>query len=221
MTPELEAELNRIGWQAAKHHPAAIWWRSKLTTNSGLVAVSPQLAKADLARHLDLCKNVAAVISDLVMLSEDARTTINLVSTPVDDRNGGWPDHVGATRLSLEGIVDGLAEWKSLLEHEAEKAGVGRQRNQPAYRIAEALSEIYFCGLGRMPTIGNRADGAGPSGLFGSAAGGIFTILGVQIQDVVPPCKAAISKLTPDRIKTLKGADPRNSGIFPSSRGVQ
>jgi hypothetical protein len=128
-----------------------------------------------------------------------------LNSTPVDERDGGWPDHTSNAACALETLVPGLIYWTELLEHEAQKARRGGRHNEPAYRIAAALAEIYVIGLGEKPTIGNLADGTGPSGLYGKVTRTVLAQLGLGDIDVVRPCRAAIKDLTEDRMRMLFG----------------
>lgn len=213
MTPELLVELNKIGWKRASAHPfRKMKFERVLRKDAGMVAPSPQNAKAALARHLALCKELLEVVERLRALSEDAATTINLGSTPVDDRNGGWPDHIAMAVTTLERLVPGLNSWAEFLEHEAGKSRRGGRKNEPAYLIAETLAEIYVIGLRKKPTIGKLVDGTGPSGSFGKVTAAVFAILKVEKSDVIRPCKAAIEGLSESRMNRL--LQDRDVSIF-------
>lgn len=209
MTPELEAELNKIGW--ARVDP---WQRARLSTsltaNGGLVASSPQAATAAASSHRNLCQSIVAAVEGLTKLSEEARTSINLDSTLPDELDGGWPDHVDAAVQALYAICPGLLRWTEYLNHEANKAKRGRPWNEPAFRVAAAMAEIYLIGRGKVPTIGRLADGGGPSGEYGKAMAKVCNLLEIKVADVVPHCQRAIADLTPDRIAEIRAAtNPR------------
>jgi hypothetical protein len=204
VTPEVEAELRKIGWTWASRDPRRKFlYEMVLQANAGMVAHSPQDAKEQLAQHRILCATVFAAIEGLRTIPKDAATSINLGSTPVDDRDGGWPDHIASAASALETLVHGLIDWTEFLEHEAQKARRGGRHNEPAYRIAAALAEIYVIGLGEKPAIGNLADGRGPSGPYGKVTKSVLAHLGFGDKDVVRPCRAAIRDLTEDRMRML------------------
>lgn len=204
MTPELEVELNKIGWKWASRNPwHKVWYELVLRKDGGLVASDPQEARAALARHRALCASVINVVEGLRALSDDAATSINLDCIPVDERDKPWPDHITRAASALEFLAPGLIGWADLLAHEAQKARRGGQVNEPAYRIAETIAEIYVVGLGEKPTIGRLEDGSGPSGLYGRVTAAIFSILEVRASDVFRPCRTAIDRLTEARMRQL------------------
>lgn len=209
MTPELEAELNKIGWARVDLWHRA-WLATSLKADGGLVASSPQAAEAARKKYLKLRRSIVATVEGLTALSEEARTSINLDSTPPDERDGGWPDHVDAVVQALHAICPGLVRWAEYLDHEADKAKRGRPWNEPAFRVASAMAEIYLIGRGKIPTVGRLADGGGPSGTFGKAVAKVCILLGIKVADVVPHCQRAIADLTPDRIAETRAAtNPR------------
>ncbi|WP_137110001.1 hypothetical protein [Rhodobacter sp. SY28-1] len=212
MTPEVEAELNKIGWARVVDPWQRAWFSTTLKVYGGLVAPSPKAAVAAAKRHRRLCVAILASVEGLTALSDDARGTINLESTPVDHRDEGWPDHVGVAIEALHAISPGLLRWEEFLKHEEERAKRGRPKNEPAYRIASALAEIHLIGKGKPPKVGRLEDGGGPSGIYGQTVANVCALLGIKVADVVPPCLEAVKGLTPERIAAIRIAvNPRST----------
>lgn len=217
MTPEVEAELKKIGWARVTNRQRALLAEA-LKLDGGLAAPGPRPGKAVASKHRRLCLSIVAAAEGLAALSDDMRTSINLVSTPVDERDGGWPDHVGVAVEALHAISPGLLYWADYL---AGKPKRGRPKNEPAFQVASALAMIHVIGTDKMPTIGNLADGSGPSGAYGKAVAKVFALLDIKVADVVPLCQKAINDLTPDRIAAFQIAtNPRSLSLF-ASRGVK
>ena len=147
MTPDLSAALEPLGWYKTPFK-ARFVWSLTLQPGAGQVAENPQAAKAALRQHSRLCRAVVQALADLRALTDDARGSINLSSTPVADRDSGLPDHVGHTIGALEALSPGLLVWDDWLTHEAGKARRGGRLNEPAYRVASVLAEVHTLGLG-------------------------------------------------------------------------
>lgn len=209
MTPELEAELNKIGWANARHHPSAIAWKLTLQPKAGLIASWPTEAAAAHERLLVLWNAIQTVRNEIDALTDDARRFINLTSTPPDERDGGWPDHLANAVTALQALDEGLISWGTGLRHAAEHARAHRPKNEPAYRVAGVLAEIYFVGLGRMPGNGNIDGTSKPSTPFGKVAKQVMGLLGIEIRGVYSVCAAAIAELSEAR-----QADLRNPKSF-------
>jgi hypothetical protein len=130
-------------------------------------------------------------------------TTEALERLKQGDRDiSAWPspsdDQIETARRQLWTVLAGLESTLAQIEREAGKAKRGRQKNEAAYRVAHAVAAIYMIGLGVYPSIGNRSDGSGPSGLFCNTTKAVCHELGIEVGDVVPVCRQVLSEKSDD-----------------------
>lgn len=232
MTHELEAILNRIGWATVKFVAPFLAGSlaARLTPNGGLFESHRPTARAGLERHQQLMTAMAKVLEELEALSPGKLRYANWASslaldTP-DARDVGVPDRVSQARAALEAIVPGILSLNESLAWEAElregNARRGRPPNRAAYRIAEALAEVYVIGMGKTPPLGRDSGSNEANGGFATTFVDVCKILGVRVKDPHDVCEAAKEKLTPERVTELlgwrTGRNLRRLSLFDVSR---
>jgi hypothetical protein len=219
MTPEIEAILNRIGWQKVlKLYPhLARSIEAKLTPTGGLFAAKATVASDQQKRIVEILSALESLVLRLESLPPDQRDCINMWSCPPGERDKGIPDRVGMITAGLTDLVPGLLITDEILVWESRAAGKGsRPRNENAYRVAEAVAEIYVVGTGRRPGYGSRSVYTDQDGTpFGRAVSEIFAALGIQA-DTKGPCEAARNAMTPERMNELRKLSwPPLPSLFP------
>ncbi|SOC10181.1 hypothetical protein SAMN05877809_10580 [Rhodobacter sp. JA431] len=203
MIPELEVALTPIGWERVKviapHEARRL--ALHLNTNGGLVAFDAHQARKSAKQIETLERDIASVLIRLQGLTDDARTTVNLVSTSPEERNGGWPDHVGAAISSLTVLSPGLECWRDQLKRlGAEEGGRGRPTNLAVRSIAFAVAEIFVIGTGRKPTFRGKSG----SDLFAKTVKAVIDALGLRhVETIDGACQWAVEQLDEGRMARL------------------
>ena len=206
MTPEIEAALSRIGWQTVKRLPIYLISRAEsvLSPTGGRFTAKTSSAKLEHDRLANLLGQLNATVAGLKQLSHKQIRSIDGGAATDDElQSAAPPSRIRAAVSALEGIVPGVEHLCALVNIEAGTPKKGAPRNEAAYRIAKVLAEIYVVGLGEKPTIGLRADGTGPSGLYGSVASDVFRLLSITVNDVRAPCREAIGLLDEGKMQML------------------
>lgn len=150
-------------------------------------------------RHHNLAAAVLNVLEILDELSPKEVESLDLHATDPDERDRGLVPAVSNVHDSLEKLIPGILADGEI--HQAELP-LGK-KNIAAYRIVDALAEIYVIGKGQRPTASRHAINGGPSGVFPRAADKVLRILGHQIADIYPLCKAAKQSMSDDRFEAL------------------
>lgn len=204
MRPELEAELDKIGWQKVKAaSPAYAQHLEKQLSDFG-ADLRPQLAKAEGRRLKRVRAAMVALHDEIGALSPESRSFIDVASCAPEVLDTGIPPLSGSLQLAIEAIAPGVLQLSEVLDAEARRVGKGRKKNAAAYRIADALAEIYVIGCGSVPTIGKHHDTNAATGVFGKVGGAVFRILGVAVAATsIEPFEAAIFGLTDERLAGL------------------
>lgn len=86
----------------------------------------------------------------------DLAQFVNVSACSPEERDTGMPDRIAEAKAALEALVDGLIEAQEILTWERGNAKSGRQTNKAAYRVAEAVAEVYVIGTGQKPTAGHH-----------------------------------------------------------------
>lgn len=214
MTPEVEAALLPLNWHLVKRqYPTkARWIGLQLKPNGGLLHPDAQAAKVALERHDEALRAMRTVLDHLNDMESEKINRIDLASCPIEDLHSSpgfdWSGRVDAARTALIQIIPGMLQEAELLRWEAGKAQQGGQKNQAAYRVAEAVAEIYVLGLKKRPTAGKLANGMGVSGLFGKVVASVFVALDIKAKALFGPCDAAKSAMTEARMLELLMPEP-------------
>jgi hypothetical protein len=173
---------------------------------------------------------MAKVLDELEALSPEklryANRSSSLALDTPEERAIEVPDRVSQARAALEAIVPGILSLNESMAWEADlqkgKAPRGRPPNRAAYRIAEALAEVYVIGLGRTPPLGRDSGSNEANGGFAKAFADVCKVLGVRVEDPHDVCEAAKEKLTPERVAELlgwrTGRNLRRLSLFDVSR---
>ena len=183
MTPELEVELNKIGWAWVKmvDPGRARRLESAISANGGLLFDGPPAAKVGLndtrllralldmaqqeLRSLDGCR-VEAIERSAALLAGDPETRQPLVHLATE---------------AIEALKPGLDALERQAQREAQEGLPHRPKNLTLHAIAQAVAEVFVIGTGIDPTAGSPADETdGVNGDFGRALDRIFRLLGFR-----------------------------------------
>ena len=221
MTPEVEAALVPLNWEQVKSvYPSRATWISlTLRPNGGLLHPDAQAAKVAQERHNKLLRAMKDVLQQFHAFSPEQIDRIDLGSCPPEDRDLGWAGRVEAARGALVGVFPGILQEAEFLRWEAGKARRGGRKNEAAYRIAEAVSEIFVLsfktrpGLGKPAPLRRESNTHRLTGVFGIVAEDVFSALGLEVKAPYKPCKAAIDSLTEQRMADLLKAEHFSRGL--------
>ena len=197
MTPELEGVLDKIGWARVKGvAPAhALRLQARLLDTRG--DDRRDRNKED-RRDLSRVMRAAAQLHEAIgHLHPESRDLIDLFS-------GGPDDPIASDKVlrSIEAIASGLAELSAMLDAEAPRRG--RRQNRAAFRVADALAEVFVIGLGRPPTFGTDPVSGRPTGDFGRACSDAFALLGCRLaESSTEPIRAAVARIDGDHLRRL------------------
>lgn len=205
MKREVEEALAPLDWAFVQSVDpwGAAWLGARFSIGANDVLADPQSAKASLLSVKGMSEALLVVLRGLDEMPPEQEARIDLGSSPVEERDKGWPKRVEAARSALWSIVPGLVDELRNLEHEAAKASRGGRKNHLAYSVASAVAEIYVIGIGEKPRMGRLESGAGTSGLFGRVTEDVFRALGLQVSGAYRPCAAAIKELDKNRVEEL------------------
>lgn len=203
MTPEVDAVLNRIGWEKVKAASPLIAAQLRAKLHSAATLGTTDTASRKMAEETTrIFKTTIELRNQLEALRPAVRQNIN-VATICKARamqmlnEGRWdiPDHVEETRSVLLTLLIGLEATLSRLEHEGGAPRKGNARNLRPHAVANACARIYVAGMGEMPVVSkDQSSDTGVSGLYGRTVAEIFRLLGIRSR-VFGPCQRAIADL--------------------------
>lgn len=201
MTGEQEKRLSEalapIGWERAEL--VAPWRAARLRATLTSAGGKLNGKRGALERHESLMAAVATTVEALGDLSDAERTALDLASTPHGLLDDGSLPAVDAAIRALDCLIPGLISLAETHRHEAPYG----KRNDAAYRVAEALAEIYVIGRGKRPGASRNSVDGGPSGHFPKVVAAVFEILGIEVRDIYPQCRAARDALSDERFAEL------------------
>jgi hypothetical protein len=205
MKPEVEEELNKIGWRMVERlYPfVALSVRSAMSQTGGNLAKNGKAARTESRRIRTLVEHTIAATRGFSELSEIQRGIVNVASTKVEDREFAIPDHVNAASEGLLAIEEGLLDLLAFLEFEGEKNQIGRPVNEAARSLCEHVSIVYVLHFGERPSIGRLADGGGVSGKYGRVCEKIMKSLDMKVADAYRPCLGGIERISDNRFQNL------------------
>jgi hypothetical protein len=203
VTPEIEAFLNRIGWQHVKWvAPATALSLSVQMTNTDSDG-RPRRAAIEQKHVAQLRKAMASLWEAIDALSPESRSLVDVNSCPVEDLGKGIPHSVQGLTDAMEAVVPGVLWLSDILAIEQERLGLGRPKNDAAHRIARTIAEIYVIGLGEKPSYGRRGDMPGPSCEYPKVVAGVLEVFGIKVGDVAAICETAVKDLSDERMARL------------------
>lgn len=226
MTPELEAALAPIGWEAVKKISPlfAALMSKKLTPTGGRIVAWAREAAEPTKSLTKTFKVLFEAQKQLGDLSEPFAKRINMAAVGLERLEAGdndmsrwqpWDptseDHIESARDALWSVMAGIEPLLEEIENEAKQSGKGNPKNYAAYAVAEAVLRIYVVGSNQAITLGRREGENKANGLYATTVRNVFQVLGMKVGDAHDNCQLAISELTDDEIATLtalRSGDP-------------
>lgn len=199
MTPEVEAILQRIGWDVvSRASPAlALQLAHQFQTPAAGVLVSTDASARDLAdRVRGLGESAFALATGLLALPENVRQNVDLTSLNISEIQGGeeGADLVEEVQSALWRLMRGLAATEARLRFEGGQNRRGNPKNLVPHAIAFAAAQIYVIGMGSLPAAHNETAGHEVRGIFGKVVEDLFDAMGLGF-DAIGPARAAIARL--------------------------
>lgn len=216
MNPDIEDELDNIGWKPVKY---LFGWQaqyisSSITSTGGKFAQDRVQAREMADRLTALIKNAEELCHGLLHLTDEQEVTLNVNLTEFEDRDRGIPDHVSDMIESIANLRVELDDLHSMIMREAGEVKPGRPKNEAARSVCAAIAEIYVLRYGKIPRIGRLEDGSGVSGRYGQTCHRVLTLLGLEIGDVYRVCADAISRVDGTRAQSLVAMRHRRRGFL-------
>lgn len=214
MTPEVEAVLQKIGWEVvSKCNPFFVASLKSSFERSELVKTDADARKAsaEITKTFKLTFNLLQAIREL---PEATRRNIAMATvTPQDaltQMTCGEPINVPLLFEDVEGLLwqlmIGLEATESQMSFLGGKPRPGRPKNLRPHEVAFAAAKVYFIGLNDLPTAYFDPVSGRIGGLFGQAVEELFGVLGLGF-DALEPCKEAtrlLQSLPSEELNALK-----------------
>lgn len=224
MTPEVEAEIDKIGYRSAlgRAHFYVVTLTARLTPYS---TRNPRSAndRRFFAEHFLKCRDKVQELRSLMAgLDQATILSINLTMTPVDQRDADIPNHLFELDQRLALLAESF-EFESDLQvgpgERALKLPPGPSRDEHAYRVAEALAEIYYIAHGAPPGAGHNC--GEPSGPFGRCVKSVFQQLGIK-KNWRRPAQSARDSLAEKcaNLNRVRSFELPSISIFDLSKGI-
>lgn len=183
MTPELEGELNKIGWAWVKMVDP---WRARrlesaISATGGLLFDGPPAAKVGL--------NDTRLLRALLDMAQQELRSLDVGRVEAIERSAalfaGNPETpqplVQRATEAIDALTPGLEALERLAQREAQEGLPHRPTNLSLHAIAQAVAEVFVIGTGNDPTASSPADKTdGVNGDFGKALDRIFRLLGFK-----------------------------------------
>jgi len=203
MTPDLQSILERIGWATVKARAPAYALQLEVRLRDSSRDNAARTAQVERERLECFIEDVLRVKGSADALAITSKSFVDFELSSSSERDGVIPNRTQDAVDLLLALGPGLEALAEFLDQRANHARGGRPRKDAAFRIAEAVAEIYVIGRGEMPAKSSSAEGLA-SGEFSNVCHEVFKALGVDSsRRTLEPLRAAIDRLTGERLDRL------------------